>query len=556
MTGNEILIVLALLGLGAVVLLVLRSRAKALPPAPAAKGLGEGKRRELGEPAAEPAPRPATKKAPREEIARPEVAEAAPSEGEGEGERPSEGRAPAAQREEATSAEPPAGTADHGKGPDSSPPSDATTANASPEASPQAPPAAVQPRKPFFTPPPLPGQRTATPLATKATTEPPATTKPAPARATTPGLGQTPGLTQPAARLAVPLPVDKPKAATAPDPSEAARREQERERYRQGLSKTRGGFVAKLARLFKSKPKVDAELRDRIEEVLFTADIGTPTAEKLQARVTKVLDAKDVADPDAVWSVIRQAMLELLEVEAPAPDYAPEPGPYVLLMIGVNGVGKTTTLGKLAAQHTRAGRKVLLVAGDTFRAAAVEQLDVWARRVGCPLHTGADKADPSSVIFEGISRGRREGFDVVLCDTAGRLHTRKELMDELAKVGRAAAKAIAKGQPDERAAEIVGAHDTYLVLDATIGQNALAQAQLFKETMGFTGLVVTKLDGTAKGGVVLGICDELRIPIRYVGIGEGIDDLQAFDAKDFTDALLADRDRPGDEAEADRAPST
>jgi fused signal recognition particle receptor len=227
-------------------------------------------------------------------------------------------------------------------------------------------------------------------------------------------------------------------------------------------------------------------------------------------------------------------------------------------MIGVNGVGKTTTLGKLAAQHTRAGRKVLLVAGDTFRAAATEQLDVWARRVGCAIHTGADKADPSSVIFEGITRGRREGFDVVLCDTAGRLHTRKELMDELAKVGRAAAKAIAKGLPagtvedGAEAATLTGAHDTFLVLDATIGQNALAQAQLFKETMGFSGLVVTKLDGTAKGGVVLGICDELRVPIRYVGIGEGIEDLRAFDAQDFVDALLADRERA--EAPADATP--
>src|SRR5690606_6567282 len=298
---------------------------------------------------------------------------------------------------------------------------------AAPEATPtpeaKAPAEPAKPRRTVFTPPPLPGRpRPSTP-----------TPAPTPVRAP-----------------AVPLPVDKPKAAAKP--SDAARAEEERERYRKGLAKAGGGFVAKLARIFKGKPKVDAELRDRIEEVLFTADIGTATAEKLQARVTEVLDAKEVADPDAVWSVIRQAMLELLTIDAPAPDYAPDPGPYVLLMIGVNGVGKTTTLGKLAAQHAAAGRKVLLVAGDAFRAAAVEQLDVWARRVGCAIHTGADKADPSSVIFEGIARGRREGFDVVLCDTAGRLHTRKELMDELAKVGRAATKAIAKGLPADRAA--------------------------------------------------------------------------------------------------------
>lgn len=342
---------------------------------------------------------------------------------------------------------------------------------------------------------------------------------------------------------AVPLPLDKPGRTEHDPDAEAARREAERERYRQGLAKTRGGFVAKLARIFRGKPKVDDDLRDDIEEVLFTADIGATTADKLQQRVTSALDRKDVADPDAVWSTIRQAMLELLDIEAPPLRYDVEPGPYVLLMIGVNGVGKTTTLGKLAATHARAGRRVLLVAGDTFRAAATEQLEVWARRVGCDLHRGADKADPSSVIFDGIARGRREGYDVVLCDTAGRLHTRTELMDELAKVGRAAQKALRKGLPPAESEAVTGAHDTFLVLDATIGQNALAQAKLFKETMDFTGLVVTKLDGTAKGGVVLGICDELNIPIRFVGIGEGIDDLRPFDAEDFADALLVDRDR-------------
>ena len=342
----------------------------------------------------------------------------------------------------------------------------------------------------------------------------------------------------------VPLPVDKPKvsASAIPKPSE------DQARYRAGLAKTRGGFVAKLSRLFRGKPKVDADLLDQIEEVLFTSDIGTTTAQKLLERVTEVLDRRDVADPDAVWSVIRQASLELLDLDAPAPDYAPQPGPYVLLMIGVNGVGKTTTLGKLAASHAAAGRKVLLVAGDTFRAAAVEQLDVWARRVGCDLHQGKDKADPSSVIFEGIMAGRRGGYDVVLCDTAGRLHTRKELMDELGKVGRAATKAIASGLPEPERDRITAPHDTFLVLDATIGQNALAQAKLFKETMEFSGLIVTKLDGTAKGGVVLGICDELAVPIRYIGIGEGIDDLRPFSADEFADALYADRDRTGVEA--------
>lgn len=331
---------------------------------------------------------------------------------------------------------------------------------------------------------------------------------------------------------ALPEPVARPKAPRD--------RDQIAERYREGLAKTRGGFVAKLATLFRGKPTVDDDLRDNVEEVLFTSDIGTGTAQKLMDQVRNVLDREDVADADAVWGVIRAAALEIVDVQAPAQDFTPEPGPYVLLMIGVNGVGKTTTLGKLAARHASEGRKVLLVAADTFRAAAVEQLQVWADRVGCDLHHGADKADPSSVIFEGIEKGRAGGYDVVLCDTAGRLHTRKELMDELQKVGRAAAKAVRAGVSD--AADKLGPHDTFLVLDATIGQNALAQAKLFKETMDFTGLVVTKLDGTAKGGVVLGICDELGVPIRHIGIGEGIEDLRDFEPQAFVDAVFFDED--------------
>jgi len=312
----------------------------------------------------------------------------------------------------------------------------------------------------------------------------------------------------------------QPAPTTEDDPSE---------RYREGLAKTRGGFVSALARLFRGRPKVDDRLRNEVEEILFTADIGSKAAQKLLERVTEVLDRTTVADPDAVWSVIRSASKEILD--RPVQPIEPAPGmPYVLLMIGVNGVGKTTTLGKLAARHRKLGRRVLLVAGDTFRAAAVEQLEVWGQRVGCEVHKGKDKADPSSVIFDGIARARREGYDAVLCDTAGRLHTRKELMDELAKVGRAAAKAI-DNTP----------FDIFLVLDATIGQNALAQARLFKETMSFTGLVISKLDGTAKGGVVLGICDEMNIPIRFVGIGEKLDDLRPFDAEEFTDALFVDR---------------
>lgn len=351
-----------------------------------------------------------------------------------------------------------------------------------------------------------------------------------------------PGRETPAIEGETPAPEPPAEAGQPAKPLDQPPRVDERTRVRQGLAKTRGGFVARLADLFRGKPKVDDDLRDDVEEVLFTADIGTKAAQLLLERVTEELDRHEVADPDAVWGVIRDGARDLLDL----PDDFPRPTgvePYVLLMIGVNGVGKTTTLGKIAARHVAEGKRVLLVAGDTFRAAAVEQLEVWAERVGATLHRGADKADPSSVIYDGIARARAEGFDVVLCDTAGRLHTRVELMDELAKVGRAATKALAQSVPEAERSSVAAPHDVFLVLDATIGQNALAQAQMFKEAMRFSGLVVTKLDGTAKGGVVLGICEAMKVPIRFIGIGEGIDDLREFDPEAFVDALFAERDR-------------
>jgi fused signal recognition particle receptor len=397
------------------------------------------------------------------------------------------------------------------------------------------------PTRPLFTPPR--GFTPPTSAAKKASTvrvEPPTLElpKPAPPKPEPPKPAP-----EPVAVAPVPMPIDKPSIPSREqhELAELETKKSERDRYRQGLKKTKKGFIAKLARLFKGKPKVSDDLKDEIEEVLFTADIGSKTATTLLESVTKELDKKEVADPDAVWAVIRQKALEILDVEAKAIDYEPKLRPYTLLMIGVNGVGKTTTIGKLAARHVEAGRKTLMVAGDTFRAAAGEQLEVWARRVGCDIHMGKDGADPSAVLFDGITRGRNEGYDVVLCDTAGRLHTRKELMDELGKMGRAASKALSKGRDE------MEPHDTFLVLDATIGQNALAQAQMFKETMNFTGLVLTKLDGTAKGGVVLGVVDELRVPIRYIGIGERVEDLRHFDPEAFCDVLF----RPDENNDAD-----
>jgi fused signal recognition particle receptor len=291
-----------------------------------------------------------------------------------------------------------------------------------------------------------------------------------------------------------------------------------------GLAKTRGGFVARLGKLF-SRKKIDVDVLDELEQVLFTADIGPKTANRLFESIKKELSKDELADPEAIWSKIREESATILSVDSSPVDFG-RTKPFVLLTIGVNGVGKTTTIGKIAAKLSREGKKVLLAAGDTFRAAAVEQLEVWGNRADCPVVKGKDGGDPSSVIFDAIKQGVDGDYDVVIADTAGRLHTKKGLMEELQKVGRVCRKAL-EGAP----------HETWLVLDATTGQNAIQQAQLFKEAMDITGIVLTKLDGTAKGGVILGICDEMKVPVRFIGIGEQVDDLRVFDPEAFVDAL-------------------
>ncbi|HUJ58489.1 MAG TPA: signal recognition particle-docking protein FtsY [Kofleriaceae bacterium] len=297
--------------------------------------------------------------------------------------------------------------------------------------------------------------------------------------------------------------------------------------YKAGLAKTRGGFVARLGKLF-GKKQIDAQTLDELEEVLFTADIGPRAAERIFQSVKTGLSKAELEDADKIWTKIRSTTRDILSVDAPALALDAHK-PFVLLVLGVNGVGKTTTIGKLAARWKGEGKKVLLAAGDTFRAAATEQLEEWASRAKVDIVKGKPSGDPSSVIFDAIKRGVDEKYDLVICDTAGRLHSNAGLMDELKKLRRVADKAM-PGAP----------HQTWMVLDATNGQNAIAQAKTFKADMEITGIVLTKLDGSAKGGVVLGICDELKVPVRFVGVGEKLSDLRPFDPAAFVDALYAD----------------
>lgn len=318
------------------------------------------------------------------------------------------------------------------------------------------------------------------------------------------------------------------EAPSAPVPAVEAprRRKPDAAALATGLARTRSGWVARLGQVFAGRKELDPSLVGEIEKVLLTADIGVRTSQKLLEDIRASLGKSEIKDADAVWAFLRRRAIEILAVDAQSVDFAAHK-PFVLLIIGVNGSGKTTTIGKLAAKLKADGKTVLLAAGDTFRAAATEQLEVWAGRVDAPVVRGKEGADPSSVVFEAVKRARAEGFDVVIADTAGRLHTKTNLMEELQKVRRVIGKAC-DGAP----------HETWLVIDSTSGQNAIAQAQIFTEAMAVSGIVLTKLDGTAKGGVILGIADQLRVPVRFIGVGERVEDLRAFDAEEFVEALL------------------
>lgn len=301
-------------------------------------------------------------------------------------------------------------------------------------------------------------------------------------------------------------------------------------RLKRGLSKTRHQLGDGLSRLLHGKKEIDQELLEELETFLISADIGIDTTRELIGQITQGLERKQLADGDAVYAALKEQLENLIAPECKALNTDTADGsPFVILMVGINGAGKTTTIGKLAKQFQSLGKKVMLAAGDTFRAAAVEQLQVWGERNEITViaqHTGADSA---SVIYDALQAAKARKMDVLIADTAGRLHTQGNLMEELKKVKRV----LHKLDPN-------APHETMLVLDASIGQNALTQARQFHEAVNITGITMTKLDGTAKGGILFAIANDLKIPFRFLGVGEGIEDLRPFDAAQFVGAIFND----------------
>lgn len=296
-------------------------------------------------------------------------------------------------------------------------------------------------------------------------------------------------------------------------------------KIKEGLKKTRDAVVGQIDSMLKSFTKIDDELFEELEELLVMGDVGVPTAEKICEELKKKVKKEGIKNPNEIHRLLEETVADMLRG---GEELDISTTPSIILVIGVNGVGKTTTIGKLANNLTKQGKKVILAAGDTFRAAAIEQLEIWADRSHCEIIKQNEGSDPAAVIFDAISAAKARHADVIICDTAGRLHNKKYLMDELAKINRI----IDRELPD-------AAKEKLLVLDATTGQNAVNQAEQFSLATGITGIVLTKLDGTAKGGVVLAIKEGLGIPVKYIGVGEQIDDLQPFDAEDFAKALFA-----------------
>lgn len=297
------------------------------------------------------------------------------------------------------------------------------------------------------------------------------------------------------------------------------------DKLKQGLGKTKNSIDEKINNVFSVFRKVDEELLEELEEVLVMSDIGMETSVKIIDELRNKIKKEKIEDEEDVKKALKEIMKEILEIAEP--DLNLETTPSVILVVGVNGVGKTTSIGKIANNLVKQGKKVVVAAADTFRAAAVEQLEIWAKRSGSEIVKKEEGADPASVVFEAIQKTKESNADVLIVDTAGRLHNKKYLMDELFKI-----KKVIEKEMSEASKEVL------LVLDAETGQNAISQVKAFKETTEITGIVLTKLDGTAKGGVVLGIVSENQIPVKFIGVGEQIDDMQVFNAEEFLDAII------------------
>ncbi len=297
-------------------------------------------------------------------------------------------------------------------------------------------------------------------------------------------------------------------------------------KVKDGLSRTRSTFVDRITRVISKKTKIDDELIDEIEETLLSSDVGFAATEKIIGDIRSRVKAEGYEDSKMLKTLLKEEIAKYLIDPNGA---VPVPGkPYVIMIVGVNGVGKTTTVGKLSYNFRNDGRKVLIAAADTFRAAANEQLSIWANRAGVEIIQQEPGTDPGAVAYDAISAAKARGVDVVLIDTAGRLHTKTNLMEELRKIKRVIQKVVPTAP-----------HEVYLVLDAVTGQNGLVQARQFLDAAGVTGIVLTKLDGTAKGGIVIAISQELKLPVKYIGVGEGVDDLQPFERGTFVDALFS-----------------
>lgn len=295
-------------------------------------------------------------------------------------------------------------------------------------------------------------------------------------------------------------------------------------KIKEGLKKTRDAIIGQIDTMLKSFTKIDEELFEELLELLIMGDVGVTTSEHICDELRKRVKKEGITDPAMIHDLLADVIADML---GDSNELMINTKPSIILVIGVNGVGKTTTIGKIAANLVRSGKKVTLAAADTFRAAAIDQLEIWAERSGADIVKQQEGSDPAAVVFDAISSAKAKGSDVIIADTAGRLHNKKHLMDELAKINRI----IDRELPDAD-------KEVLLVLDATTGQNAVNQAREFQNAAGITGIVLTKLDGTAKGGVVLAIMDDLKIPVKYIGVGEQIDDLQPFNPSDFAKALF------------------